>query len=157
MIEWRRGSFILKGCTRLVDQPSSSLEGEKFRGIWLEVAQEFKKPHFYLKTMFLGLDGWDSVAFSFFIKAALCKVQSQSLHPRTLERYEGEAQLLLLEGQENILELRPLSFKGTMQVIPLAGGDNFWGADFLVAYFMTPNQRHYQWHMAPLAKQSDKK
>jgi hypothetical protein len=150
MIEWKRGgSFVLKGCTRLVDQPSSSLFGGTFRGIWLEVVQEFKKPHFNLKTTFLGLDGWEGIAFSFFVKAAHCKIQSQVLQPRTLERYEGETQTLILEGKEHSLEIRPHSFKGTMQVIPLAGGDNFWGADFLVAYLMTPDQRHYQWHIGP--------
>lgn len=150
MIEWRRGSFILRGCTRLVDQPSSSsFEMGKFRGIWLEVSQEFKKPHFYLKTTFLGLDGWDSIAFSFFLKATRCTVQSQILHPRTLKSYEGEAQVILLEGEKSVLELRPLSFKGTMHVIPLAGGNNFWGADFLVAYLMNSDHRHYQWHIGP--------
>jgi hypothetical protein len=150
MIEWRRGSFVLKGCTRLVDQPSSSpFDVGHFRGIWLEVMQEFKKPHFYLKTTFLGLDGWDSVAFSFFAKASQCKIQSQTLKPRKLERYDGEAHTLLLEGKENFLELRPLAFKGKMQVIPLAGGNNFWGADFLIAYFMTSEHRHYQWHIGP--------
>jgi hypothetical protein len=150
VIEWRRHSFTLKGCTRLVDQPSpSSFEMGKFRGIWLEVAQEFKKPHFYLKTNFLGLDGWESIAFSFFIKAASCKIQSQTLLPRTLERYEGEVQTLAFESQQTVLELRALSFKGTMQVIPLAGGNNFWGADFLVAYLLSSDQRHYQWHLGP--------
>jgi hypothetical protein len=36
-----------------------------------------------------------------------------------------------------------------MQVIPLAGGDNFWGADFLVAYHLSQDQRNYQWHLGP--------
>ncbi len=160
IIEWRRHSFSLKGCTRLVDQPASSpFEVGKFRGIWLEVAQEFKKPHFYLKTNFLGLDGWESVAFSFFVKAIRCRVQSQEqcLSPRTLERYEGEVQTVTFEGQENILELRSLSCKGAMQVIPLAGGNNFWGADFLVAYLMTPEQRQYQWHIGPIFTKQDAK
>lgn len=150
MMEWRRGAFILKGCTRLVDQPSSSQFGiGDFRGIWLEVTQEFKKPHFDLKTTFLGLDGWDSVAFSFFIKAWRCQIQTQTINPRTLDRYEGEVQTILLEGSEHQLELRPLNFKGTMQVIPLAGGNSFWGADFLVAYLMNSEQRDYQWHIGP--------
>ncbi len=150
MIEWRRGSFVLKGCTRMVDQPSSSpFKVGQFRGIWLEVVQEFKKPHFHLKTTFLGLDGWDSVAFSFFVKAAQCKIQSQVLYPRTLGSYDGETHSLLLEGHDNQLELSLLSIKGRMQVIPLAGGDNFWGADFLVAYHMTADHCHYQWHIGP--------
>ena len=151
IIEWRRHAFIVKGCTRLVDQPASSpFEVGKFRGIWLEVVQEFKKPHFYLKTNFLGLDGWESVAFSFFVKAVRCRTQSQQyLLPRTLERFEGTAQNLIFEGQQTELELRFLSSKGTMQVIPLAGGNNFWGADFLVAYLLSPEQRQYQWHVGP--------
>lgn len=148
-IEWKRGSFILKGCTRLVDQPSSLLRVGQFRGIWLEVAQEFKKPHFHLRTTFLGLDGWEAVAFSFFVRAAECEVQTNVLHPRTLERYEGEAQAVVLKGQESVLELQCQSFQGTMQVIPLAGGNNFWGADFLVAYLMKSDQRHYQWYVGP--------
>lgn len=151
MIEWRRHFFSLKGCTRLVDQPSrAGKEESQFRGIWLEVAQEFKKPYFSLKTSFLGLDGWESVAFSFFIKAARCQTSSHPpLLPRTLERFEGTAQNLIFEGQHTSLELSSPFFTGTMQVIPLAGGNNFWGADFLVAYLMKPDQRNYQWQMKP--------
>jgi hypothetical protein len=154
-IEWRRKSFVLKGCTRLVDQPSSSSEMGQFRGIWLEVSQEFKRPHFYLKTTLLGLDGWDSVAFSFFVKAASCRTHSQQvLLPRTLNRYEGKAQTLLFEGQDMAIELQSSSFPGTMQVIPLGGGHNFWGADFLVAYLLSPDQRHYQWQMKRVKEES---
>ncbi len=151
LIEWRRQSFVLKGCTRLVDYPSaSSFESGQFRGIWLEVTQEFKRPHFYLKTSFLGLNGWDDIAFSFFVKASRCRTQTQQLSPRTLERYEGVAQTLFLEGKEVTLELNLLSAKGTMQVIPLAGGNNFWDADFLIAYVLSSDQRDYQWHLGPI-------
>ncbi len=155
IIEWRPGSFILKGCTRMVDQPGcdGALMGN-FRGIWLEVTQEFKKPHFYLKTSFLGLDGWDSVAISYFVKASRCRIASQILKPRTFDRYEGIGQTVALEGQEYTLELRLLASQGQMHVIPLAGDDSFWGADFLVAYLTAPQQRHYQWHIAPVKKES---
>lgn len=150
-MEGRRHSFSLRGCTRLVDQPPSKpFEQERFRGIWLEVSQEFKRPHFFLKTTFLGLDGWDAVTFSFFVKATSCRISEETrLLPRTLCRYEGKADTILCEGRQATLALRPLSFSGKMQVIPLAGGDNFWGADFLVAYFVHSEQRHYQWHIGP--------
>lgn len=151
IIEWRPHTFCIKGCTRLVDQPSNSpFEMGLFRGIWCEVVQEFKKPHFYLKTNFLGLDGWDSVVFSFYVKASRCMTQSQEcLLPRKLERYEGAAQTVTFDSEESALDLRPLSFKGKMEVIPLAGGDNFWGADFLVSYHLSPDQGVYQWHIGP--------
>lgn len=149
MVEWRRGSFILKGCARMVDHPSdSSAIMGNFRGIWLEVTQEFRKPHFHLQASFLGLDGWDSVAFSFFVKGLRCNMPGKILKPRTLDRYEGEKQTILLEGETSSLEIRPLSFEGTMLVIPLAGDDSFWGADFLIAYLVSPDQRSYEWHIA---------
>lgn len=157
-IDWRPHTFSLKGCTRLVDQPSSTIESGKFRGIWMDVVQEFKKPHFYLKTSFLGIDGWDSVAFSFFIKAEKCKLNGEETFlPGTLKRYEGAAQTLLFEAKESSLELRPLTFKGTMQVIPLAGMQSFWGADFLISYPTSEDQRHYQWHIGPSNQQESKK
>jgi hypothetical protein len=151
LIEWRPHSFSLKGCTRLVDQPASSpLESSKFRGIWLDVAQEFKNPHLYLKTTFMALEGWDAVAFCFYLQADICQTQSQErLLPRTLDRYVGQAQTLTFKKQESELQIRCLSFKGSMQVIPLSGGCNFWGADFLVAYLLSPDQRQYQWHVGP--------
>lgn len=150
-IEWRReGSFTLKGCTRLVDQPSSTLMSRGiFRGIWLEMTQEFKNPHLSLKASFLGLDGWDAIAFTFFVKASRVKVDEQFIQPRSLGRYDGESRAIILEGEKHSLELHPIQSPGTMHVIPLAGGDDFWGADFLISYFMTPDQRDYQWRVGP--------
>ncbi len=151
MIEWRRGSFVLKGCTRMIDQPNSNSSYiGNYRGIWLDVIQEFRKPNFHLKTTFLGLEGWNSVAFSFFVKGNLCKIQSSTLHPRSLDRYEGETEMLTIEGKEHRLEIIPIGFKGVMRAIPLAGGNAFWGADYLIAYFLTHEQRHYQWQICPI-------
>ncbi|WP_068470340.1 hypothetical protein [Candidatus Protochlamydia phocaeensis] len=149
IIELRRQGFVLKGCARLVDQPSSCQTG-RFRGIWLEVAQEFKQSRFNLKTTFLGLDGWEDVAFSFFFKAQKCHIPGKmSLAPCTLDRYSGEAQPILLEGEQTKLKLSVPSFSGSMQVIPLAGKDNFWGSTFLVAYLLQAQQRHYHWQLEP--------
>lgn len=149
-IETYRSSFVLKGCTRMVDQPSVMRLESKFRNIWIDVVQEFKNPHLYLKTTFLGLDGWDSVAFCFYVKADACKVSGRKILPCTLERYEGDAATLLFESKGVNVEFRPLAFKDTkMQVIPLSGGNHFWGADFLVAYLLDSNQRQYQWHIGP--------
>jgi len=36
-----------------------------------------------------------------------------------------------------------------MQVIPLSGGENFWGVDFLAAYVCSDEQRHYSWQLTP--------
>lgn len=149
VIEWKGHSFTIKGCTRVVDQPIRLSTEQKFGGIWMEVVQEFKKPHFFLKTNFLGLDGWDSIVFTFFIRAARCKVESRYFLPGTLGQYEGEVQTILFEGVKNFLELKSFSSKGKMQVIPLGGNEDFWGANFLIAYYLNSDQSLYQWHIGP--------
>jgi hypothetical protein len=58
------------------------------------------------------------------------------LETGTLERYEGRALTLELQGGVEKMILHPDSSLH-MQVIPLAGGDHFWGAQFLVAFPIT--------------------
>lgn len=150
IIEWRRHSFLMKGCTRLVDQPAeSSLGLGIFRGIWLEVSQEYMKPNLHLKTSFLAFEETESIAFNFFVKASSCVIDGKILKPKTLERYEGEVCTIVLQGKESALELRNLVCSKTMQVIPLAGENHFWGADFLIAYILSPGQKDYEWHIGP--------
>jgi hypothetical protein len=148
IIELKRQGFSLKGCTRLVDQPSSSMQSGLFRGIWLEIAQEFVSNRLNIKTTFLGLDGWEGVAFSFFAKAEKCQIKGgKTLLPGTLDRYEGNNQLIHLEGQNSSLSLSIPSFKGHIQVIPLAGKSSFWGANFLIAYMLSTDQKNYNWQV----------
>lgn len=152
IIEWKRQSFTLKGCTRMVDQPSTDSRIGIYRGIWLEVNQEFKLPHFYININFIGLDGWDSVGFSFFIKAKYCHIHShKTLSSGTPEGYEGESRALTFSGLETEIELNPIGFEGTMQIIPLSGNNDFWGANFLVSYHLSSACSHYQWHIRPVA------
>ncbi|MBA2368980.1 MAG: hypothetical protein H0V82_08165 [Candidatus Protochlamydia sp.] len=150
-IELKRNGFILRGCARLVDEPSlSPFQIGKFRGIWLEVVQEFKQPCLNLSASFLGLDGWEDTAFSFFVKAEKCHVGSViTLLPGTLERFEGHAFSLRLAGEKSSVHLNISNFNGTLQIIPLEGKQNFWGANFLISYIMNPDQRHYQWEIIP--------
>lgn len=162
MIELRRQGFSLKGCVRLVDQPSSlPFQIGRFRGIWFEILQELKQARFNLKTSFLGLDGWEGTAFSFFAKADKCRVGDEKiLLPSTFDRYEGNVQPIYLDGKHSSLCLSMPSFKGTIQAIPLGGKSSFWGANFLIAYILHSDQRHYQWQMesfnnSPCAKSAD--
>ncbi len=143
-------AFSLKGCTRLVDRPSSSPLGE-FRGIWLEVEQAFKASCFCLDVRLLGLEmeNWEALSFSFFVRAEKCLISSlKILQPRTLERYEGKGEELTFEGEQGKVKLESSSFQGILQVVPLAGENHFWGADFLVAYLLDPKQAAYQWRVS---------
>lgn len=81
------------------------------------------------------------------MKGSCIKINTQLIFPKTLDRYEGEVHSVILEGKESSLELYPELCKGVMQVIPLVGGNEFWGADFLIAYHLDPQHSHYQWNM----------
>lgn len=148
--------FFVKGCVRVVDQPEASpwQHFGQFRGVWLEIEQEFKEKHLSIQTNFIGLNGWETLAFSFFVKAAKCSVSSLSLFPRTFDRYEGKLCPLIFEGKQGAVhlatsDLGPGSESISMQVIPLGGGSSFWGADFLVAYLLDSHQSRYQWQIQP--------
>lgn len=148
IMEWiREGHFVLKGCVRLVDQPAAKpAQMDQFRGIWLEIVQEYKHSFLRIKTSFLGLEGWDSTGFSFFVKADRCRIgHHTTLLPGKLDRYDGDIMPIRLEGSQAALELVAHSRKGSMQIIPLCGGDNFWGANFLVAYLLDSKHRNYGW------------
>ena len=55
------------------------------------------------------------------------------LETGTLETYDGKALTLELQGPTEKMVLHPDPAL-SMKVIPLAGGDHFWGAQFLVAF-----------------------
>lgn len=153
-MESSQSEFRIKGCVRLVDQPlGENAEKELFRGIWLEIAQEYKNHHLKIHTTLLGLDGWESVAFCFFVRVQKCVINSTRVFlPGKLDRYEGEIVPICLNGSHKELELSASSLEGTMQIIPLGGGNNFWGANFLIAYTLVSDQRSYDWFIRPLAK-----
>lgn len=56
-----------------------------------------------------------------------------ALETGALEGYEGKAAALQLQGPSEKLLIHP-DASLSMKVIPLAGGDHFWGADFLIAF-----------------------
>jgi len=88
------------------------------------------------------------VAFTFFVKADNCLVGGvQSVKPRSFSRYQGRVASIQMQGKLSSLSLEAHHKHGEMQVIPLGGGDNFWGADFLVAYILNPAESRYQWHI----------
>lgn len=148
LLELKRGSsFAVKGCVRLADRPTRTGALGKFQGIWLDIEQEYKAPHFFLRTKLLGLDGWEDVAIGFFVRTKCCHVGSSSLHPRKPNRYEGVPCQVVLEGMDQQVTLTPPAGAKKMEVIPLSGGDDFWGADFLIAYPLVSDQRTYEWRL----------
>lgn len=145
------GSFRIEGSTRMTPQPKLMGSNATYRngthsGIWMDVNQKFEDRKLSLEIKFRGLHELSSMAFAFFVKAKSCLVDSrQMIRPRSFERYQGDVHSIQLLGDRGSLSISPLKNRGGMQVIPLGGGDNFWGADFLVAYLVEVNQPDCSW------------
>lgn len=119
------------------------LKDSSYSGQWLVSDAELKKDSALLSFEMVGSRARNPWIFSFFGKGPLCTVQkTHRLHPCSLDRYLGPAQLVTFEGAKGKVVLENLKGSKKMEVIPLAGNDAFWGADFLVAF--TPNETSLQ-------------
>ena len=113
---------------------------------WLDIKQSFFQEVLTIDTHFLG-ENIESLAFAFFVKAEQCSVGKEQVKPFSFQRYSGNVQPVRLEGQQCRLDLITDSSCHEMQVIPLSGGENFWGASFLIAYILNSSCERYRWQV----------
>jgi hypothetical protein len=86
----------------------------------------------------------DSFYFLFFLRGKKMILGKRIMQPASLDRYSGDIVEIILSGELEQIQIDALH-EGKMEIIPLAGGNNFWGADFLVAYEIDPVRNKYQW------------
>lgn len=142
--------FILEGTMRMSSNPQEK-NLEIPHGGWIESRQEFQEDCLTIKTQFLGLFKQQELFFSFFVKCKNCVVDGEkTIRPRSLNRYLGKVASLKLQGEKSSLLLKAEQNHEEMHVIPLGGGDNFWGADFLIAYLLKGETDQYSWQLSPL-------
>jgi len=143
--------FSLKRSVRIVSPPTENGSHDLFRnsphsGIWADVHQSFSHDKLNLDTLFYGFNSLDSIAFSFFVKASGCYLENGiSLKPNSFDRYWDKSQTVYLKGVKGELQINLLGPESELQIIPLSGGKNFWGADFLLAYSLTKERPAYSW------------
>lgn len=141
--------FLIEGVARLSSSCSQDLSLFPHAG-WVTSRQEFNKGRLAIEINFQGLFEQDDLVFSFFIKCKSCLVDgSKMVRKRSLNRYSGQSASVTLEGMDGSIVLEAKQFHPEMHVIPLGGGDNFWGADFLVAYLLNDNLISYSWQLTP--------
>lgn len=121
-------SSSFSGWTRVVSLDS------KLSDTWLYVQSRL-----FNKTCFLNFEvkhqkEKKAVYMAFFVKAEKATI-SKSFHlvPGSLDRYLGTAEAVTFYKESSSLKFSTDS-KTEMQVIPLAGHNYFWDADFLLAY-----------------------
>lgn len=156
-VEAGEQGFALHGRVSLAPQEHANASMASYgvgqpAGVWLDLRQEFRKEQLVIRAHYHSLRPLNELAFSFLAKGMRCTVdQEQVLEPRSLDRYRGKVRSVRLEGAEGTLAIHALPACGELEVIPLAGGANFWGADFLIAQRLDPSSNSYVWQVSPEA------
>ncbi len=145
-------SFSLRGIARLKSRIDSNAQHQSlanFRegehaGIWLDTKIQFEKEKLAIDISLHHLFN-PEIAFVFFVKSRFCTVDGkQKIYPRSFTHYQGDVARIDLHGNEEILTIEAKN-PHEVHLVPLGGGKNFWGADFLIAYICSDKQKNYQW------------
>lgn len=129
-ITWEKSAYHcqLKGWTQLSAIP-----------VWLHMDARIQAGQLSMELSIQEKTLQDPVHFVLFLKCdKLVLGGKHHLETGTLERYDGRSLTLELQSGQEKMVIHP-DLASTMQVIPLAGGDHFWGAQFLVALSINQN------------------
>lgn len=106
--------------------------------VWLEVKSRLEENRFRLDIRWVGMKEGFPCFFAFYIKAKQAVIGAQTFKPKSLQRYLGEIQPVLFEGELQI----KTDLITQMEMIPLAGEGCFWDSEFLLAYQVPSNVEH---------------
>jgi hypothetical protein len=151
--------FLLKGNCKVATHgtPTEDLSDSQFTspehsGIWMDVCQKYEEGVLTLEISPYGLLSNENLAFAFYVKGKSCNINGLTVSPRSLDRYEGKVESILIQGEDSEMKIEmPLAAK-SLQVIPLAGDNHFWASDFLVAYSIPVGSETYSWKLSTTAE-----
>ncbi len=127
--EKRHQGFRLKGWTKVFAL-----------SLWIET--EISVQNGEMKISIQKEEGreWGDLAFAFFVRAEEAEVQGSKIKALSLSQFKGNAQRISFKGM-----MIEAGKEQTIEIIPLAGGDFFWGADLLVAFSLEDKRDLYEW------------
>ncbi len=106
------------------------LEDSGYAGAWIESACNIESDQMKVECQLEGFRPHTDFLFTFFVKAEACLVAgSHKLNPRSLDRYQGPPQTVVC----NDVLITPEQGFHSMKVLPLAGDESYWSADFMIA------------------------
>ena len=123
-VTWEKTAYHchLKGWTRLAAAP-----------LWLSFDSKVQAGQATIDLKLQEKPLSEEVSFLLFLKAEKLVVGGKHLlAPAALDGYEGKPLPIELQGDGEKMVVQTDGIT-SMKVIPLAGGDHFWGAEFLVA------------------------
>ena len=113
--------------------------------LWCELSATIGM-HAQLKLQFLDTKSYQ-ISILMAVKAKSLRIGDQlELLQASLKKYTGDAKTIALEGDDSQMVLIP-NEQGKMEIIPLAGDDAYWGADFLLIYPLDAHSPHKGWEI----------
>lgn len=151
--EAKRDRFSLEGTCRVtssaavaLSKSKSALFSLKHSGVWLDISQKYSNSEQRLEVSPYGFGKISDMAFVFYVKGELYVPGNNiKLRPRSLDSYEGDAEKIYVRGSEGEICIHHFSENREVKVTPLVGDDSFWGADFLIAYFLKVRFEKHLW------------
>ncbi|MFT4552118.1 MAG: hypothetical protein ACI9S8_000740 [Chlamydiales bacterium] len=156
--EAREDGFILKGSCKVAMQTGNTstahLAVPGHSGIWMDVSQVYSSGELTLEVSPYGLEVNENLAFAFYVKGKSCDINGLKVSPRSLDRYEGTVETIHIRGEHSSIKIEAPSPAHSLQVIPLAGDNHFWSADFLLAYSIPVEPKVYSWKLSSTSSDS---
>jgi len=124
-VTWEKTAFNfrLKGWTKIFAHPA-----------WMQIDASFAAQKLTLSCLLQEERPSDNLAMVFYVKCDQLVIGGkETLRAGSLERYKGKSLPLELQSENEKIFIESLS-EQEMQIIPLAGGEHFWGAHFLIAF-----------------------
>jgi hypothetical protein len=91
--------------------------------------------------------GKENLYLSFFVKTTSILIDNQyKVLQASIDHFCGRCKKLSLYTQQYQLNFESKE-PCEVEVLPLAGGDFFWGADFLIAYKLNNNNKKFSWEI----------
>ncbi len=130
-----RLSFLCRLATPLPRETGfSALQDSGFSGLWIDAALEGNLDQLSCSMTFQSSRPSETPLLTLFGKGNGCWLgASHKLNPGSLDRYQGPPQPLLLTGASGAVRIE-VQGALKLEIIPLAGDESFWGANFLMAY-----------------------
>lgn len=111
---------------------------------WLDTKLTYEKEYFTVKIKPLRLN--QEVYFVFYVIADQCLIKGEKkILYQSLEQFQGKACSVSFLNKTKIMTFDPLLKEGSMKIIPLEGGQSFWGANYLIAYHLNNKYSTFEW------------
>jgi hypothetical protein len=106
---------------------------------WLKMSVQFGQNALHICGEQKALHRPVTLFYSFFLKGEACFVSKlHKLNPKSLDRYLGPPGTIEVLGQQGNVRIEWGKGIKRLEVIPLAGDESYWGADFLAFVHVEP-------------------